>query len=195
MGSALTKPGEDPSAYGPAMQALTTLQRAFVNAAMEHPTYSQAQLAQEAGYQGSGPEARVAFAVAGHRNMHDPKVLAAMDEEANRRMRYGGVIGVSAVLKIALNETHKDHLKAALALMNRTGRHEMTEHKVVVDDKRPETKEELVSAVKGVLEQLGMSKDEAKAFIKKTTGEDILDADFTEVDPVALLIAKQMEDL
>lgn len=195
MTTALTKPGEDPTEYGPAMQGLTQLQRNFVTAAMEHPTYSQAGLAKEAGYSTGGADPAKYFTVVGHNNMHNPAILAAMDEEADRRMRYGGAIGVAAVVKIALNESHKDHLKASLALMNRTGRHEMTEHKVIVDDKRPETKQELLTATKRVLEELGMSVDDAKAFIKKTTGEDIVDAEFSEVVDVDAVIAKQMEEL
>ena len=105
--------------YGPAMLALSPMMRRYVVMWCEHPNFGPKALAKAAGYQGDDN----CLAVTGHRVSHDKKVLAAMDEEASKRLRYGGVIGVAAVVKIALNEAHKDHLKAALALMDRTGRH------------------------------------------------------------------------
>ena len=161
--------------YGEAMSALSPLMRAYVNAWFEFPTWGPSALAKHAGYQG---DAR-SLSVTGHRVSHDSKVLAAMDEEAAKRMRHGGAIGVGAVVKIALNEGHKDHLKAALALMDRTGRHATTEHHVTVDDKRPQTKAELIAAVRKVAAEAGLTADEAEKLIG--SAGNVVEVEFEEI--------------
>ena len=165
--------------YGPAMLALSPMMRRYVVMWCEHPNFGPKALAKAAGYQGDDN----CLAVTGHRVSHDKKVLAAMDEEASKRLRYGGVIGVAAVVKIALNEAHKDHLKAALALMDRTGRHAMSEHKVVVDDKRPETKAELIAAIKRVAGEAGLDDGAVQKLIGVDAG-NVVDAEFEEIPNV-----------
>ena len=165
--------------YGPAMLALSPMMRRYVVMWCEHPNFGPKALAKAAGYQGDDN----CLAVTGHRVSHDKKVLAAMDEEASKRLRYGGAIGVAAVVKIALNEAHKDHLKAALALMDRTGRHAMSEHKVVVDDKRPETKAELIAAIKRVAGEAGLDDGAVQKLIGVDVG-NVVDAEFEEIPNV-----------
>src|SRR5208282_3925125 len=184
----LPVPGEDLSEFGPAMQALTTLQRAFVGAYLEYPTASATAIAEHAGYAGS----RETLRGVGHRNMHHETVIAAINEEASKRLRSAGLVAVSAVTEIALNPQHKDHLKAALAIMDRTGHHALSEHKVTVDDKRPQSRKELVEAVIQVAREAGLDDDA----VKKLTGCDIVDADFVEMDDsVDEEIRLQMEDM
>lgn len=186
-------PGEDFSELGPAMQRLTVLQRQFVVAYCEHPNYTPGQLAAEAGYS-AGTEGSTQLRVVGFHMMRNEKVLAAINEEAGKRLRGAGLIGVGAVVAIALNPAHKDHLKAALALMDRTGHHATSEHKVTVDDKRPQSKAELVAAVAQVARDAGLTDDA----IKKLTGGDIVDAEFQDVTAQTELdaqIAAEMEDL
>jgi hypothetical protein len=164
--------------YGEAMSALTQLQRNFVNQWLDHANWSGTALAEAAGY-ATGPPGSNTLTTTAYRLTHDPKVLAAMDEEASKRMRSGGAIGVAAVVKIALNESHKDHMKAALALMNRTGRHETTEHHVIVDDKRPQTKAELIAAVRRVASEAGLTPAEAEKLIG-SSGE-VVEVEFEEI--------------
>ena len=161
------------------MLALSPMMRRYVVMWCEHPNFGPKALAKAAGYQGDDN----CLAVTGHRVSHDKKVLAAMDEEASKRLRYGGAIGVAAVVKIALNEAHKDHLKAALALMDRTGRHAMTEHKVIVDDKRPETKAELIAAIKRVAGEAGLDDGAVQKLIGTAAG-NVVDAEFEEIPNV-----------
>lgn len=185
MSNKLPAIGEDLDEFGPAMQALTSMQRQFVIAYCEHPNYSAGALAAEAGYSGGTPGS-AQLRVVGHMLLHNEKVIAAMHEEAGKRMRSAGLIGVSAVVAIAANPEHADHLKAALALMDRTGFHAKSEHKVVVDDKRPQTKQELVDAVRNVARELGL--DEAAQ--RKLIGDGAIDADFKVIEEVVT-----MEDL
>lgn len=180
--------------FGPKMQALNERQRKFVLAYFEHPNYSATALAKEAGYS-EGPKGSTQLRVVGHRMMHHTGIIDAINEEAHKRMLASGYIGVAGVVKIALNEQHRDHLKACLALMDRTGHHATSEHKVTVDDRRPQTRRELLDAVRTVAEELGLD----KATIGKMVGETI-DAEFVEVEPLQLesvdaLIAREMENL
>lgn len=176
--------------YGPKMQALSDLKRNFVLAYFEHPQYSASQLAREAGYT-DNPDHPNQIRVRGSLTMRSPDVLEAIQEESGRRLRSLAAIGVTTLAEIALNPTHKDRLKAAGMILDRTGFHAMSEHKVTVDDKRPQTKQELIAAVKSVAQEAGLDADA----IKKLTGEDVVEAEFTEIDPVDQEIQQQMEDL
>lgn len=181
MGSDVSVFNED-QAYGPAMAACSEMQRAFIEAYFEHPNYSGGQLAEIAGFSSGNINKSSQLRVTGHRLMHNEKVIAAINEETSKRLRGAGYIGVVGIVKVALNESHKDHLKACAMLADRTGFHALSEHKVTVDDKRPQTKKELIDATKTVLAELGMSVEEANAFIKKSTGEDAVDAEFSVVE-------------
>jgi phage terminase small subunit len=126
---------EDAS-LGPKMLACNVSQRRFVLAALEFPHGKDWQIAKAAGY---SDRSHNALRVTAHRLFHDEKVLAALHEEAGKRLRSSAVLGVSVLAKIARTEGHKDQLRAAEALLNRIGFHETSEHKVTVEhalDKR-----------------------------------------------------------
>ena len=190
MGQELTKPGEDLDSYGPMMQALTQLERNYVNAFLEHPTYSATALAKIAGYT-DNPNHPQQIRVAGSLVSRNERVIAAINEEGSKRLRSGGAIAVEALLTILRNPSHKDHMKAIDMTLNRTGFHAMSEHKVTVDDKRPQTKQEMIDRVKALAHELGLGADA----VKKMTGEDVIEAEFVEVDETDASIAEQMEDL
>ena len=187
MGTELAKTDDIPD-FGPAMAVLTDKQRAFVQAYCEHPNYDNAPLVKEAGY---GDSTLVSARVTGYRLMHNEKILAAINEEASKRLRGSGILGVSVMMQIAANPAHKDHLKAATALADRTGFHALSEHKVTIDDKRPKSRKEMVQQMIAMGREQGMSNDQIKVF---GAGE-IVDADFVEVSEVDADIEKQMEDL
>ena len=199
MSTDLTIPHDDAADYGPKMLALAPLQRNLVNVYLEHPTWSATAMAIEAGYsQSSAP-------VRGSINLRDERVIAAIDEEGSRRFRVGGPLAVMGLLKLVMNEGHKDHFRACVAVADRTGHHAMSEHKVTVDDKRPQTKAELIAAVKVAAAELKLS----PAMIAELTGEKIIDGEFTDIsevrerleangedqDAIDAAIAAEMEDL
>ena len=172
--------------YGPKMLALTPLQRRLVEVYLDHPTWTVTAIAEEAGY------AKSCAAVRGSVNMRDNRVIAAINEEGDRRFKTGGPLAITALLTMVMNPQHKDHFRACVAVADRTGYHALSEHKVTVDDKRPQSKAELIAAVKNVAAELGMSPKE----IEKLTGEKIIDGEFTTIDPeVDAQIAREMEDL
>lgn len=186
MANALVQINDDLDACGPAMRELDQLQRNFVRAYFEYPAYNQKQLALAAGYSDTPGNA----ANCGYKNMHNEKVIAAINEETSKRLRGAGAIGVMGIVSVALNPAHKDHFKACEALANRTGFHALSEHKVIVDDKRPQTKRELVDAIKNLAAECGLSPAEAKKLI----GGDVIEAEFQEVKNDAQPVAEEIEE-
>lgn len=155
--------------HGPAMQACTVLERAFVTAYMEHPNYTNGALAQHAAkLLGQDPYTAESERVVGYRMSHSERVIAAVHEEGSKRLRMGGAIGVKVMMDIAQNPMHKDQLKAATALADRTGFHATSEHKVVVDDKRPQTRNEMIEKIR----QLGKEAGWTQEMIAAATGDN-----------------------
>lgn len=116
--------------YGPAMERLSALQKRFVLALLDQggrPNYAKA--AREAGYADSTEAAKVR----GHEQAHNTKVIAALHEEAAKRFRVLGWIGVRGLAAIAANKKHPDHFKANKELADRFGFSAVTEHKVTVE--------------------------------------------------------------
>lgn len=120
----------DEGNYGPKMQELNPRQRAFVLAALTTGKYAPALWAKMAGYRGDDN----VLAVTGHRLAHDKAVQEAMHEESVRRLASGKIYAVSVLLDLCTT-ADKDsvRLKAAEAILNRSGLHERTEHKTTVE--------------------------------------------------------------
>lgn len=158
---------------GPKMQALNPRQRAFVQAMLDLGMVNHTRCAMLAGYSTENPDG---LRVTAHRLAHDERVQAAIHEEAGRRLRSGAIMAVSVLQNIAETPGHKDQLKAALAVLDRSGLHAVSEsrqtHEVVFDEK---------NAIQRVLE------------LCKQTGQDprvllgayniVLDAEYTEIAP------------
>lgn len=122
------------------MRALKPVMRRFVMAALQFPTGKDWQLAKAAGY---ADKSYGSLRVTAHRLLHDERVIAAMREEADKRLRGYALLGISVIAQIARNDKHPDQLKAAMGLANRLGFHEMSEHKVSVEHKQPKEITEL----------------------------------------------------
>lgn len=120
----------DTQGLGPAMIELNPQQRAFVYALLDTGGQSNTKAAALSGYAPGNPDAQ---RVTAYRLAHDPKVLAAIKEEANRRLHSGAILGASVLLEIANDPTHKDRFKAASELLSRGGLVMATEHKVTVE--------------------------------------------------------------
>jgi hypothetical protein len=121
---------------GPAMAALTDKQRQFVLALIQSGC-SQSKAAELAGYAG-GPDTWKAM---GWRLAHDARVQAAIHEEAQKLIRTTAVMAIGVIEGLASNPKVKPEvrLKAATELLNRSGLHAHTEHKVTVE--RPDMDE------------------------------------------------------
>ena len=109
----------DDGEYGPKMSALTEKQRRFVEVLLEQPGISRHKAAELAGYQNSPGGMRV-YA---HRLMHDDRVIAALHEQAGRRMRSNSLVAANVLVDLMESPDTKDEvrLKAAGMLLDRVG--------------------------------------------------------------------------
>jgi phage terminase small subunit len=140
--------------YGPAMARLGAMQQKFVEAYMEmggRPSRAT-DAALQAGYANKNKNALSATA---SRLITNPRVIAAIREEADLRVRAGAILGASVLIQIAEDPTHKQQFKAAVELLNRADLIVASKHEVTVDDKRPD-KDELVGRVNDLAERLGI---------------------------------------
>ena len=172
---------------GPAMQALTENQRAFVVAMLETGARDATRCATIAGF-GNTEGARWQ---AGHRLSHNPKVLAAIREEADKRLRSGAILGASVLVEIASNPLHKDQFKAGVELLNRSGLLVETQHRVIVEDDRRDSKE-IEAAIIALAKRLGV--DPVKLLGVRSEAAvkaDAIDGEFEEV----AMSSEGLEDL
>lgn len=133
----------DADTLGPAMRALNPRQRAFVIAYCEMDKPSATEAARVAGYADNplsrdSDAGKGAIRVQAARLMQRQDVRAAMVEECRRRLAWDLPVHMAAVKSIALNDQHRDQLKAALALMNRGGlpdvREVVHQHEITLTD-------------------------------------------------------------
>lgn len=116
--------------FGPAMRALNDKQRLFVIAMMTEPFKPAAHWARMAGYS----DVKEGAKVRAHHLVSDPKIEAAVAEVSRSTMNIiGPVLATQGMIRMARNPKHPKHHWALEKLANRTGFHETTEHKVVVD--------------------------------------------------------------
>lgn len=168
---------------GPAMAALTAKQQQFVFAVIQTGC-SQAKAAELAGYAG-GPDTWKAM---GWRLAHDSRVQAAMHEEAQKLIRSTSVMAVKVITAIAEDGKidPKTRLKAATELLNRSGLHAQTEHKVTVE--RVESDQEKVARIINMARQLDLDPRQLLGSAGVT-----VDAEFTVIAPAHS--AAGLEDL
>lgn len=136
---------------GPCMDALNDRQRQFVLALIQTGC-SQSKAAELAGYRG-GPDT---WKAVGWRLAHDSRVQAAIHEEAQKLIRTTSVMAIKVVEGLAQdrNVDPKVRLKAATELLNRSGLHAQSEHKVTVE--RHLSDKEIKSQIVSFARELGL---------------------------------------
>jgi phage terminase small subunit len=137
--------------HGPAMEALSDMQRQFVFALIQSGC-SQSKAAELAGYRG-GPNT---WKAVGWRLAHDSRVQAAIHEEAQKLIRTTSVMAIKVIEDLASDRKVKPEvrLKAATELLNRSGLHAQTEHKVTVE--RHLDDQQLVNRIVGLARDLDL---------------------------------------
>jgi phage terminase small subunit len=115
----LINPQDEPE-FGPAMQALSPKMRAFVLAVLDQRRRNNTAAARRAGYSDTSA---VAIRVHAHRLAHDARVIAALHEEAGKRLETAAHIAAGVVVDVMTDKeaTNRDKLKAAGMLLDRTG--------------------------------------------------------------------------
>jgi phage terminase small subunit len=160
----------DEDSLGPSMSALTEPQRAFVMAYAEQGGLNAAEAARRAGY-GTNAEAQARVA---HKMLKMPRILAAIREVADQRLRSGAVLAASVLVEIAQDKFHRSRYKAAVELLNRAGLVVEGVSRVIVEDHR--TNEELERRIVDLSEKIGI--DPARLLGRAS----VMDADFKVVD-------------
>jgi len=165
------------SSLGPAMQALTAMQRRAVVAFLETGGREYKRAYQLAGYTGNDNTLRVGA----HMLFHNPKVLLAIKEEADRRLKAGAVLGASVMVEIASNPLHKDQFKAASRLLDQAGLGIISESKITHEHT---TDKDVIARIERLAKQLGMDPQKllgSNATAPAAEKPEAIDAEFTEV--------------
>lgn len=164
------------------MLELTDPQRRFVFSFIEAGDNNATGAARKAGYGGT----EAATSNAAKRLMHNPLVLAAIDEEIAKAFRRAATIGLKVLQDIALNYGHRDQYKAADRLLERAGHMVATKHEVLVKDER---------APRKVLEDLRAMAERAGLKLTDVLGksQDVIDASFVDVTPKLLPAPELLE--
>lgn len=150
---------------GKAMRLLSDRQRGFVLAMLERNANPAMVMdaAQAAGYRANY----------GYYLMRDEAVLAALHEEAVKRLTGASLMGASVLLEIAQDETHKDRLKAAVRLTELNGF--TPERKLTIEHVDRDSKKQL-EEIKAWAKEMDLP------ISKVLPGIDIEDGEFLEVD-------------
>jgi hypothetical protein len=129
-------PDNDES-LGPPMRALTVKQRRFVMELRYGPAGygSEVRAARAAGY-GTPTSSDLSLRVLAHQALHSPRIQDALREVGHRIIRAEAFQSIRNVAAIANDLSHRDCLKANLALMDRV-------HNIIVQHKTDYTKQAL----------------------------------------------------
>jgi len=168
-GTAIVRIEIETDHLGPAMRELTEKQQRFVVALLETGGTNEYQAARLAGYGEMGARTR------SYELARNPRVLAAIKEEALKRMQSGALMAASELYLIAGDRTHKDQLKAIDMLLNRGGLIVETKHTLTVQDNR--TDDEIVARAAKFMKEMGMDPKAALARV----GVEYVEAEFVEV--------------
>jgi hypothetical protein len=166
-----TVPDPEIEGLGPAMLACTAVERRFALAAVMYPLAKDWQIAKAAG---CSDKSHGYLRRAAHRFFHSERVLAAIRECADKRIRSGAMLGIAVIEKIVRNDRHQDQFKAAtwLAGLNRF----TVDQNIKVDHTH---RDESGAALLGRIEQLA-----AKLGVPVQAllgGPKVIDGEFSEV--------------
>lgn len=120
---------EQSELFGPKMRALADDRRRTFALIMATGEPSAAKAAREAGYSDVAEGAKVRA----HGLMHDPKVLAAIEEASQGVLRWLAPAAIRAAKAILSDKNHKAHARMIEVVLDRTGFAAKTEHKVTVE--------------------------------------------------------------
>ena len=155
---------------GPAMLQLTEKQQRFVVTLLEQGGRNETK-AYMAAF-GCSAESANANAY----RAKTPAVMAAIAEEAARRLRAGAILGASVMIEIAEDPMHKDRFKAAGRLLDHAGLIVATEVKHTIEDKR--SNDEILRAIGRLAKDMGHELPKAL--------KDVVDAEFVEMSDEGL---------
>ncbi len=161
---------------GPKMLALSEKQRRFVLELVADPLMSRTEAARLAGYQNSNPDG-AALRVAGHRLMHDQRIIDAMHEQAGKRLWALSMKAAHRVDQMLDSEDEKIALKAAVAVLDRTGfgaQQNINIHQTV----RDESSKAILGRIEALADRLGVP---VAGLLGGKVAAPVVDGEFSEV--------------
>lgn len=155
---------QDRAYDGKAMAGLSDRQRMFVVAMLQQGINPKAaaKAAAGCGYQPNY----------GYELMRNEGILAALREEATKRLVGAALVGVNVMLEIAQTPTHKDQFRAAKELAAINGF--TAEQRIVVEHITEDSKAQ-IRQIRSMAKELGMEPEQ----LIRAAG--IVDAEFTEI--------------
>lgn len=168
-----TVPDPEEDSLGPAMRRLSATQRRFAIAAVMYPLAKDWQIAKAAGY---SDKSHGSLRVKAHQQFHSEKVLAAIRECADKRVRSGAMLGVATIEKIVRNDKHHDQFKAA-ALLAGLNRFTVDQNVNINQTVRDESGGALLAEIKKLAVKLGVP---VQALLGGPASP-VIDAEFSEV--------------
>lgn len=163
---------EDRGSDGPAMSRLNDRERAFVCLMIQTGCSERqaGQCATAAGYANG--------TVSGWQLMRRSTVLAAMKEEAGKRLIAGALLGVNVMMEIAMTINHKDRYKAAKDLAAINGFSPVSEQKITVEHIGTDATD-VLAEIEGYAKTMGMEVDRRQLLAHAGV---VVDAEFTAVE-------------
>lgn len=155
------------------MAALTPQRQAFVEALIEGGSgqLMVAKAAVAAGYSQNQ----------GWKLMRDPKVLAAVREEAAKGLLGGALLGQKVLIEIAGDSLHKDRFRAARELLAHSGFTITQEQKITVEHVNAEARE-MIKEISDFAKATGLDPKQLLGAIGIKV-DNVVDAEFEEVEP------------
>lgn len=165
------------------MRSCNDRQRKFVLALLQQGDDNYTRAAIAAGYTGT-KESNVIYVTA-YRLAHDPKIQAAIQEEAKRRLNAGLILATSMLVGHVKSADPKVSLKAIEMIMNRGGMHGQSEHKVTVEHTMNE--DEMVKSIAMMAQKMGVDPKqllgEAGYKVPALTDQsNVIEGEFAEVE-------------
>ena len=158
--TAVAKP-ESFGDLGEAMRQLNERQRAFVRAYVIHPPGNGALVNSyiAAGY-GTPESNRATLAKNAHHLSRDPKIIAAVREEAQALLRLGHPEAVNVLYEVMRDGNHKDRVRAAAAILDRADPLQ-TAHRIDVVHKQISPEDEMLEEYRAML-KLGVTHEKLR---------------------------------
>lgn len=169
-----------PEAYA----KISPKQRAWLQAFLDAGDENATAAARRAGYgseSGTPAQAAQACKTAGHRNVHDEDIQAAIRELAHERFRVAGYQAAAALMALVKDTSHKDHFKAIERVLAQNGM--IAAVQIDHNHKHTVTEKDQIERVVALARRLGMD----PRTLLGSAGVDYVDAEFTEVLPLTAL--------
>lgn len=155
------------------MLALSERQRRFVLELVADPLMSKAEAARLAGYSDSSEGAKVT----GHRLIHDQRIIDALHEQAGKRLWAISMKAAHRVDQMLDSEDDKVVLKAAVAVLDRTG-FGAQQNININQTVRDESSKAILKRIEALADRLGVP---VAGLLGAKQAAPVVDGEFSEV--------------